>query len=55
MGLKVQRNDDLDSMFGKFAQDSPEDPNRDKFFKRDDKKETKKKKSKGLFKRNKNK
>lgn len=36
MALKVKRQDDLDSMFGKFAQMDPKDTQRDKFLKRDD-------------------
>lgn len=36
MALKVKRQDDLDSMFGKFAQMDPNDAQRDKFLKRDD-------------------
>ncbi|HIW72319.1 MAG TPA: hypothetical protein H9875_06780 [Candidatus Levilactobacillus faecigallinarum] len=36
MALKVKRQDDLDSMFGKFAQMDPKDAQRDKFLKRDD-------------------
>ena len=36
MALKVKRQDDLDAMFGKFAQMNPKDEKRDKFLKRDD-------------------
>ncbi|MDT6980424.1 SPJ_0845 family protein [Levilactobacillus zymae] len=36
MALKVKRQDDLDSMFGKFAQMDPKDEKRDKFLKRAD-------------------
>jgi len=36
MALKVKRQDDLDSMFGKFAQMDPNDTKRDKFLKRQD-------------------
>ncbi|GEO68520.1 SPJ_0845 family protein [Levilactobacillus acidifarinae] len=36
MALKVKRQDDLDSMFGKFAQMDPKDEKRDKFLKRED-------------------
>ncbi|ABJ64482.1 SPJ_0845 family protein [Levilactobacillus brevis] len=36
MALKVKRQDDLDSMFGKFAQMDPTDVKRDKFLKRQD-------------------
>ncbi|KIO95588.1 hypothetical protein ADT67_01505 [Levilactobacillus brevis] len=36
MTLKVKRQDDLDSMFGKFAQMDPTDVKRDKFLKRQD-------------------
>lgn len=36
MALKVKRQDDLDAMFGKFAQMNPKDEKRDKFLKRAD-------------------
>ncbi|GAK48573.1 hypothetical protein LOSG293_390010 [Secundilactobacillus oryzae JCM 18671] len=36
MALKVKRQDDLDAMFGKFAQLDPKDEKRDKFLKRDE-------------------
>jgi len=36
LALKVKRQDDLDSMFGKFAQMDPTDVKRDKFLKRQD-------------------
>ncbi len=36
LALKVKRQDDLDSMFGKFAQMDPTDVKRDKFLKSND-------------------
>ncbi|MCW3778083.1 SPJ_0845 family protein [Levilactobacillus namurensis] len=36
MALKVKRQDNLDAMFGKFAQMDPHDAQRDKFLKRQD-------------------
>lgn len=46
MALKVKRQDDLNAMFGKFAELDIKDDKRDKFLKRaDNKDETKKAKS----------
>jgi hypothetical protein len=49
LALKVKRQDDLDSMFGKFAQMDPTDVKRDKFLKRNDEHKNDKK-GKGLIK-----
>ncbi len=35
MAIKVKRQDDLDAMFGKFAEMDPTDKKRDKFLKHD--------------------
>ena len=40
MGLKVKRQDNLDSMFGKFAEMDLKDDKRDKFLRRDEQKDT---------------
>lgn len=48
LALKVKRQDDLDSMFGKFAEMDPTDVKRDKFLKRDDAHKDNKR-SKGLI------
>ncbi|KRL94699.1 MULTISPECIES: SPJ_0845 family protein [Lactobacillaceae] len=54
MALKVKRQDDLDSMFGKFAEMDPTDVKRDKFLKRDDAHKDNKR-AKGLIKSDKSK
>ncbi|GAA6112502.1 MAG: hypothetical protein M3005_03360 [Apilactobacillus sp.] len=46
MGLNIQRNNDLNAMFDKFAKLDTSDKNRDKFLKRKDKKTSDKKKDK---------
>ncbi|WP_283680364.1 SPJ_0845 family protein [Lentilactobacillus sp. Marseille-Q4993] len=46
MGLKVNRQDDLDAIFGKFASLDLDDKNRDKFLKRDRKDDKKRKNEK---------
>ncbi|MEJ6400750.1 SPJ_0845 family protein [Nicoliella lavandulae] len=38
MGLKINKQNDLDKLFGKFASMDPKDNDRDKFMKKDDKK-----------------
>ncbi|UQS86479.1 hypothetical protein MOO44_06185 [Nicoliella spurrieriana] len=38
MGLKINMQNDLDKMFGKFAQMDPKDNDRDKFMKKAEKK-----------------
>ncbi|WP_173021188.1 SPJ_0845 family protein [Secundilactobacillus folii] len=43
MGLKVKRQDDLNAMFGKFAEMDLKDEKRDKFLKHDEKKDASKK------------
>ena len=42
MALKVNRQNDMDAMFGKFADMDPEDKKRDKFLKHDNKDKDKK-------------
>ncbi len=54
LALKVKRQDDLDSMFGKFAQMDPTDVKRDKFLKRQDAHKDNKR-AKGLIKNDKSK
>lgn len=49
MGLKVKRQDNLDAMFGKFAEMDLKDEKRDKFLKHDEQKDETKK-AKGLIK-----
>lgn len=47
MGLKIRRNEDLDTMFSKFAKENPKDPNRAKFLNhknKEDQRESKKNK-----------
>ena len=46
MGLNIQRNNDLNAMFDKFAKLDTKNEDRDKFLKRKDKKSTDKKKEK---------
>ena len=46
MGLNIQRNNDLNAMFDKFAKLDTSDKNRDIFLKRKDKKTSDKKKDK---------
>ncbi|GAX03539.1 hypothetical protein IWT140_01144 [Secundilactobacillus pentosiphilus] len=43
MGLKVKRQNDLDAMFGKFAEADIKDEKRDKFLKHDEQKDATKK------------
>ncbi|WP_169790559.1 SPJ_0845 family protein [Lentilactobacillus parafarraginis] len=45
MSLKVNRQDDLDAMFGKFAEMNLDDDKRDKFLKHDKKDKNKKRKN----------
>lgn len=45
MSLKVNRQNDLDAMFGKFAEMDPNDNKRDKFLGHDKKDKDKKKKN----------
>lgn len=44
MGLNIQRNNDLNAMFDKFARIDSNDKKRDKFLKHKDKKSDKRKK-----------
>lgn len=46
MGLNIQRNNDLNAMFDKFAKLDTKNEDRDKFLKRKDKKSTDNKKEK---------
>ncbi|GAD17479.1 SPJ_0845 family protein [Lentilactobacillus otakiensis] len=45
MALKVNRQNDMDAIFGKFAEMDPEDKKRDKFLKHDKKDKDKKRKN----------
>ncbi|GAW99427.1 SPJ_0845 family protein [Secundilactobacillus mixtipabuli] len=53
MGLKVKRQDNLDAMFGKFAEMDLKDEKRDKFLKHADQKDDSKK-AKALIKEHRN-